>query len=140
MTESQPPRKITNVLAVALFLLGDLTETQLAKKLGQTLPETRQAVADFLNTAIEKAPVPVARIVNLETRLACTLGQVTRLQVDRNDYLNHITDLVAENHDLRNKLQAALFKTEELERDLAAERHNLADLARQINLAQGENL
>ncbi|GIK36612.1 MAG: hypothetical protein BroJett011_04450 [Chloroflexota bacterium] len=93
--------KPTNVLAIALYLQAQITEGRLAQKLGCDRLEARQRVADFLNTAIANASVPIERIQTLEQRLATAHAQVARLQLE----------------------------IAELQQDLAAERHRLADLA-----------
>jgi hypothetical protein len=102
VTSGAAPNPIIAIhaLAIARYLLGDISEGQLARKLNLDRLEARTRVAEFLNMAVN-ANVPIQRIDTLETRLATTLSQLDRLTL--------------ENTDLR--------------RDLAAERAHVIELA-----------
>lgn len=126
-----PPRLLreTNVLAIALYLLGQLSEGQLARKLGVDRLECRERVAGFLNTAIENASVPLERIKTLETRLSTANARLAALELEREDWHRQVTNEQAAVHELRNKTQEYLSEADELRQDLAAERQHVIRLA-----------
>jgi predicted RNase H-like nuclease (RuvC/YqgF family) len=123
------PWKTIGVLAIGRFLIGEITENVLAKKLDMDRLEARATVVQFLNTAIANAQVPIERISTLENRLANLTAQVSRLDLDRASLLDQITAEQSQNHDLRNKLQRALFEIEELRQDLESERRHVIELS-----------
>lgn len=135
----EPEWKVIGLLAIARYLVGQISESLLARKLGLDRLETRHCVQQFLDTAIENAQVPIKRITTLEQRCATLTGQVSRLQLEREDLLGQIARRDIENHQLRNQVQSASFLTEELREDLRAERQHLIELARQLGLEEKPN-
>lgn len=93
--------KVVGLLAIARYLVGQISEGLLSKKLGLDRLETRACVQAFLDTAIANAPVPIERINTLEQRYSTLSAQLAARD--------------GENHTLRNDLQAALLKINELE-------------------------
>lgn len=121
---------VTEVLAIARYLIATLTEGQLAKKLGCDRLEARRRVAEFLNVAIANAGVPITRIGILESRVAALTTQVTRhrlAEAKATELLQAERDRV---HDLNNQVQQHLFNISDLTQDLETERQHVAHLAR----------
>jgi hypothetical protein len=132
---SAAPVKITNVLAIALYLLGQITEGMLARKLGVDRLEARLKVAEFLDTAIDNASVPIARITTLEARVATLTAQAAGTQLELADAIERLAGRDADNHDLRNQMTARMLEIGELKdevgrygQDLAAERRHVIAL------------
>ena len=96
----------SNVLAIALYLQGDLSEGRPAGSLGVGRVEARSRVAEFLNTAIDNTQVPIQRIQILEQRVATLITQAAQI--------------ATENHDLRNRSQVQQLDIGELRQALLA--------------------
>jgi hypothetical protein len=133
-----PTWKVTGLLAIAKYLVGEISEGLLSKKLGLDRLETRRCVQQFLDTALDNAGVPIERITTLEQRCATLAGQVARIQLDREDLQRRVAARDGENHTLRNHLQAAQLITDELRQQLKSDRAYLAEIARELNLESFE--
>ena len=113
-SSADPRPKDSDILTVARFLTGNLTEGQLGRKLNLDRLDTRRRVADFLNEALDNASVPIERIATLEQRLATLTAQVAQLSL--------------ENHDLRNRAQVQQLRADDLEQVLVQAQQRLEAL------------
>jgi hypothetical protein len=104
--DAPSPLVVTNALAIARYLLGDITEGRLCRQLGLDRLEARERVAEFLNLAIANASVPIERTGQLEERLARANADVERLELEVED-LRH--DLRAERGHVVELLRVAEY-------------------------------
>jgi hypothetical protein len=87
-TEEIARWKPFEILIIARYLRGELTEGQLARKLGTDRLDARRQLSAFLDWAIGEASVPIERISGLEQRAATLSARVARLELERTELEN----------------------------------------------------